>query len=518
MTGNRNGAEEMIVTLTLTEGPEEGKSFEFHEADTFLVGRSKKAHLSLHERSDRSISRTHFILDIRPPRCIITDLDTTNGTYVNSKRIKQTDLEDGDTVKVGKTIIKISIKDIDDKEPVQYYFAHCDVCRKDITDEVGLLSKEEQESLVYTCRECQKKEEEKQIEVSEAIPEIPSSSVYSCENCGSDLSDAANSDGRAAEFQNAFYICPDCFTKKEEIGLDFNMLGDYLILGVLGNGVLGIVYKAVHKQTRRIYAIKRIHADSVRSERACRLFEREILLQSKTNHQNLLQVIDTGRAGITPFFVTEFMPGGDMENLLSRVFKGPVEPVLACRITIQILKGLKELHDGGFIHRDLKPANYLLSSSHTDKNLLIKICGYGLAKSFENAGNSLFDYTKTAQFGGSYMFLPPEQIIDYKHVKPPADLYAVGVSLYYMLCARYSADFPTPLDMMMSAIAKKAPKNPVEVILEDPPIPLIKQNPDLSKYFGHLVSIVDKAVTKDVSKRFQSADEFIDELESAMKK
>jgi eukaryotic-like serine/threonine-protein kinase len=502
----------MRVSLKLIEGPEKERWFEFHGADTFMVGRSRYAHLRLDADADRGISRTHFLLDIRPPKCIITDLDSRNGTYVNGKRIDQIDLEDGDHIRVGKSIIRVAIAG-EDELPVTFF---CSACGKEI-------SEEESGCQSHICRSCEEgkdageeKKEEAVIDLLQPVPEPESPGhTHTCMHCQKDLSDVADADGRAAAFEFGRYLCKACFIKTEALDLPVRTLGDYDILCTLGTGILGTVYQGVHRSTRRIYAIKKIHAESIRDERAATLFEREMGIQSMAAHPNLLHIVDAGRAGIIPYFVTEFMAGGDIEKLVTDTYKGPVATALACTLTLQILNGLKALHGKGFVHRDLKPANFLLNRPYHESGVQAKITGYGLAKSFESAGNSLFDYTKTGQFGGSYMFMPPEQIFDYKHVEPPADIYAVGTTLYYMLCASYTVDFPTPLNMLMKAISKKKPRNPVEIILEDSPIPLLQRKSDVS---ADLAAVVDKAVTKEVDKRFQNVDAFAEALKEVMKK
>lgn len=499
----------MHVSLELIEGPEKGKRFEFHEADSFLVGRSRHAHLRFNADADRGISRTHFLLDIRPPQCIITDLDSRNGTFVNGKRIDQVDLADGDHIRVGKSVIRLAIS-WEDALRVVFF---CSECGKEI-------SEEESGSQSHICRSCEEKKEPEEEKKKEAkdnrlqpAPEPPGHD-HVCMRCGKDLSDFIDSAGQAEASEDGLYLCKACFIKTEALDLPVRTLGDYDIVCVLGTGILGTVYQAVHRASRRIYAIKKIHAESIRDEHAAMLFEREMQVQSMSAHPNLLNIIDSGRAGIIPYFVAEFMTGGDIEKLVTDTFKGPILPDLACTLARQILNGLKAIHDRGLIHRDLKPANFLLSRPHFESGVQVKITGYGLAKSFESAGNSLFDYTKTGQFGGSYMFMPPEQIYDYKHVEPPADIYAVGTTLYYMLCASYTVDFPTPLNMLMKAVAKKKPRNPVEIILEDPPIPLLQRKPDLS---ADLAAVVDKAVAKETDQRFQSVGAFAGALDEVMK-
>lgn len=496
------------VRLEVSTGPEAGRTFEFDRPDSFLVGRSRKAHLRLGSEADPYVSRAHFLLDIRPPRVLMTDLGSKNGTLVNEERTAHAELADGDEIRVGKTRLKISIQEMNEREAIRVL---CVICGKDVTDELGALPSEQREFIVYTCRACQARAgAEKRREGPGAEPPAE----RACAKCGRDLTIPACSDGRDAELENPLYLCRDCAGREQGLGLDFDRMGEYRILNVLGQGGMGIVYRAVHEPTRRVVALKRILTEFVRSERACKLFEREINVQSKVIHPNLVRFLDIGRAGITPFFATEYLTGGDLGGLVTHLFKGPVPPKSACRITVQILRGLEALHQRGFVHRDLKPANFLLSRPLSEGGYRVKICDYGLAKSFEDAGNSLFNYTRTGSFAGTYMFMPPEQILEYKFVRPTADVYAVGVTLYYLLCARYTVDYPTPLDALVQALRnEKKQKNALEMILEDRPVPLMKRNPALPKA---LCAVADKAVKKEVEKRYQGAAEFREALEGAL--
>jgi serine/threonine protein kinase len=335
--------------------------------------------------------------------------------------------------------------------------------------------------------------------------------------CSFDLTERANADGRAVDFENMYYLCPTCSVDGQDSSLDMDVLEDYLILTKLGEGGMGIVYKAVHQSTGRVCAIKRILTEFVANERSCKLFEREVVVQSKVRHPNLVRILDRGTIGIVPYFVSEFMAGGDVEDLMISTRRGPLEPELACAITVQILRGIQALHDRGFIHRDLKPGNFLLDRSPDDKGFVVKITDYGLAKSYEEAGHSVFDYTKTGKTAGTYMFMAPEHILNYRYVKPPADVYAVGVSLYYMLSGQYSVDFTSPVMLAMQKTEEKRDRQRhiLECILEDEAIPLLEREPNLPE---SLAKVVDKAVVKDLDKRYQSAEEFRKELESVMEK
>ena len=98
----------MHVTLTVTQGPHRGEVFEFHEHDTFIVGRSRDAQFRLPFK-DKALSRVHFMVEVNPPRCRLMDMASLNGTFVNGQRATTTDLGDGDTIKAGRTVIAVAI-------------------------------------------------------------------------------------------------------------------------------------------------------------------------------------------------------------------------------------------------------------------------------------------------------------------------------------------------------------------------------------------------------------------------
>ena len=332
-----------------------------------------------------------------------------------------------------------------------------------------------------------------------------------CMNCGADLTEKANSDGLAATFDNALYLCINCAVSLQEKDTGYNWIEDYLVLGVIGKGGMGLVYKAVHQPTRRIYAIKMILPDLVWNEHASKLFEREMRMQAQISHKNLVRFMGHGKVENVPFFVTEYLHGGDVKQLVTDTFYGPLPPALALKIAMQILSGLLALHGRGMIHRDIKPSNCLLDRSYKDKKFLVKIADHGLVKSYENAGNSIYPYTKTGEILGSFAFIPPEQITNYRFCKPPGDVYSAGATLYYMLTEKYTADFPPFLLGAPDPDADTGLRNkhPVEIILEAPQVPLLNRRPDLPKKLG---DIVDKAVNKNLDQRYQTAGEFLRDL------
>ena len=92
----------MKIVLSVIKGPHQGKSFEFSEHDTFVVGRGSYANFRL-PKKDPYFSRAHFIIEVNPPLCRIMDLSSSNGTYLNGQRITELDLKDGDRIRGGDT-------------------------------------------------------------------------------------------------------------------------------------------------------------------------------------------------------------------------------------------------------------------------------------------------------------------------------------------------------------------------------------------------------------------------------
>ncbi|MCD4747939.1 MAG: protein kinase [Thermoanaerobaculales bacterium] len=495
----------MKITLEVVEGPETGRVFEFAEADSFLVGRSPKAHFVLDPRADQQISRHHCLIDVRPPRCTVQDLESKNGTFVNHQRTRQKELANGDEIQVGRTTMRVLFSDVDDEELPP---AQCYRCGQELD-----LSSPGRTLMCNACSLADLARKSKEIEILPYPNGTVPPSQFACGGCGKDLSDHADKDGRATYVPDAAYLCTDCAKRVFVGGAGGTQLGHYRILREIGRGGMGVVYKAVHEESRRICAVKQILPDVARDDKALKLFDREIGVQSMVVHPNLARVLERSLDNNTYFFVVEYLPGGDLNHLISKVFRGPLEPGLACRFILDVLEGVEALHRHGFVHRDLKPSNFLLTRSHEDPTALAKVTDYGLAKSFEEAGNSLF--TRVGEAGGSLMFMPPEQILDYRFVKPPTDVYAVGVSLYLMLTAKYTAQFATPAKQFPKVGDALRPRHPIKVILEDPPIPILERMPQLPK---SLARVVDTAVQKDLEKRFTSAAAFAEDLRNAVAK
>lgn len=280
----------MKVVLEVVAGPEVGRVFEFLEADSFLAGRSPKAHFVLNPRADQKISRTHFMLDVRPPRCLIRDLESKNGTYVNHRRIGQSELEDGDEVRIGRTVIKVGIS-AQDGSASDHRAARDPLDRE---PETGL-----RESQIVA--PTQPLGQVSAAEARRRSPEPAQPDRYQCAGCDRDLSRKATNDDWAEHLPHARYLCPTCTIRARSDNVEQTHVGSYRILRELGRGGMGIVFKAVHETTRRICAVKKILPDAARDEKARRMFDREVGVQSMVVHPNLARILERGRHGDSCF-------------------------------------------------------------------------------------------------------------------------------------------------------------------------------------------------------------------------
>jgi len=220
-------------------------------------------------------------------------------------------------------------------------------------------------------------------------------------------------------------------TPATESGREWPTIAGYEILGELGRGGMGVVYKARQVQLNRLVALKMIlagvHGGSVQVARF--LAEAEAVAQLQ--HANIVQIYEVGRHGDLPFFALEYVEGGSLDKQLKGT---PLAPAEAARLVEPLARAMHAAHQRGIIHRDLKPGNILLSgewrvASGEPANfsplathhspLIPKITDFGLAKMLESDSRE----TQTGQIMGSPSYMPPEQASGHtKDVGPAADV------------------------------------------------------------------------------------------------
>ena len=207
------------------------------------------------------------------------------------------------------------------------------------------------------------------------------------------------------------------------MSLDFEVIGPYKIIRILGQGGMGTVYHGVHTKSKDSVAIKVISSNMAQHHRFRRRFDAEIQTLLKLKHPNIVQLIGFGEERGLLFYSMEYVDGENLQQQLRREKKIGWERVVD--IAIEMCSALKHAHDYGVIHRDLKPANVMINSQ--DK---VKLTDFGIAKMF-----GAMDATMEGAILGTADFMPPEQA-EGKPVSVRSDLYSLGSLCYAAIAGR----------------------------------------------------------------------------------
>jgi tRNA A-37 threonylcarbamoyl transferase component Bud32 len=199
------------------------------------------------------------------------------------------------------------------------------------------------------------------------------------------------------------------------------------ILEHLGQGGMGVVYKARQRQLNRLVAVKILPPSVSRDPAFSERFTREAQALAQLNHPNIVQVYDFGRTDEFFYFIMEYVDG---VNLRALIHEGNLQPEQALKIVPQICDALQFAHDEGIVHRDIKPENILI-----DKKGRVKIADFGLAKLVGRPTHEL-SLTGTGQLMGTLGYMAPEQLQEAHAVDHRADIYSLGVVFYEMLTGR----------------------------------------------------------------------------------
>ncbi len=229
-------------------------------------------------------------------------------------------------------------------------------------------------------------------------------------------------------------------------------LGPYTIVGRLGSGAMGHVYRARDERLKRDVAIKILSPSLADDRDRLRRFEREAQSAGSLNHPNITAVYDVGSHDGRPYIVTELLEG---ETLQSRLEVGPIAPRQAAELAAQVADGLAAAHDKGIVHRDLKPANLFLT-----RDGRVKILDFGLAKlgpgySVET-GASSEAVTEPGLVLGTINYMSPEQVRG-APVDGRADVFSLGAVLYEMLSGRCAFERSSAAETMIAVLQDEPP-------------------------------------------------------------
>jgi tRNA A-37 threonylcarbamoyl transferase component Bud32 len=210
-----------------------------------------------------------------------------------------------------------------------------------------------------------------------------------------------------------------------EIGQPF---GRYQIVRVLGEGGMGVVYEALHLGLKKRFAIKTLRAAIARIPEAQVRFLREGEAAARIHHPHVVNVVDVGTEGETPFLVMEYLEGGSLADLMFGVGRMDVAPALA--LLLPAMSAVAAGHALGVVHRDLKPANIFIARGPWGESVP-KVLDFGVSKLLAASDGSTL--TATSSVVGTAAYMSPEQAKGGKEVDGRSDQFALGLILYEML-------------------------------------------------------------------------------------
>ncbi len=259
----------------------------------------------------------------------------------------------------------------------------------------------------------------------------------------------------------------------------------YEILGELGRGGMGVVYKARHLKLGRVVALKMILAGGHAGAADLARFKTEAEAVARLQHPNIVQIFEVGEHGGLPFLSLEFCGGGSLDKKLAGT---PLPPKEAAALVETLARAVQAAHDKGVVHRDLKPANVLLTEDSTPK-----ITDFGLAKKLDaDAGQ-----TRTGAVMGTPSYMAPEQAGGKTaEMGPACDVYSLGAILYECLTGRPPFKAATTLETLQQVMA-------------DDPVPPRQLQPKTPR---DLETVCLKCLEKQPGRRYGTAPELAEEL------
>ncbi|HYG74604.1 MAG TPA: serine/threonine-protein kinase [Planctomycetota bacterium] len=273
-------------------------------------------------------------------------------------------------------------------------------------------------------------------------------------------------------------------SRDEEKSGDPLRIGNYEIIGKIGDGGLGTVYKARQISMSRDVALKVLHKKWLTDEEFKKRFLLEARLAGRLSHQNLIQVYDVGRDRGIYYFSMEFVDGETIEDMIER--DGPLENAKAIDFVMQVLRSIAYIKNFDIVHRDIKPGNMMVT-----RKGVVKLGDFGFVKS------KLDPMIATeGEVLGTPDYISPEQAMGLENIDWRSDQYSLGCSLYHMVTGK------PPYEGSGSSVMRQH----IKADLPDPRT-INPKIPDA------VVQILERMMAKDPNDRYQDTDVMFEDLE-----
>lgn len=265
-----------------------------------------------------------------------------------------------------------------------------------------------------------------------------------------------------------------------------NLVREFQLLEKIGEGGMGLVYKAHDTNLDRFVAIKAIHTTFTSNEEIVARFRQEARLQASLAHPNIVSTYNFFQEAGIFYMVMEYVEGETLSKRIKRV--GLIPPHKCLPLMFQILEGMQFAHEKGIVHRDLKPSNIIITP-----NEKVKIMDFGIAKILGDKS-----MTRTGTKMGTVYYMSPEQVEASKDVDVRSDVFSLGVVFFEMLTGQlpYNLDTDSDFKLMQQIVSITIPS--------------------VKKYYPYVPDKIDAAVqratNKERSLRFQTCKEFYDSI------
>lgn len=259
--------------------------------------------------------------------------------------------------------------------------------------------------------------------------------------------------------------------------------GRYEILGILGQGGMGAVYKARDRELDRLIALKVIRPELATDPAILQRFKQELILSRNITHKNVVRIFDLGEAEGIRFISMEYVDGEDLRTLLRRA--GKFTPQEAISVIEQVCRALDSAHSEGVIHRDLKPQNIM-----RDRHGRIVVMDFGLARSLGDSG-----LTQTGALVGTLEYMSPEQAMG-STLDQRSDIFSVGLIFFELLTGKA----PYHADTAIASLMKRTREDAKSASDVDASVP------------RSLSAIVSRCLEREPANRYHSAVELLQQL------
>jgi hypothetical protein len=265
-------------------------------------------------------------------------------------------------------------------------------------------------------------------------------------------------------------------------------LGKFEILDKIGQGAMGVVYKARDPLIGRLVALKTISAGLAEDTESLERFYQEARAAGTLQHPNIVTIFELGKQDDTPFIAMEFLEGASLDKVISARLPMPLSQKLG--YIVHVCRAIEYAHKRGVVHRDIKPGNVMLTDEGT-----VKVVDFGIARLAESSRS------QSGMLIGTLAYMSPQQIKG-EHAAATSDIWAAGAMFYELIAYRPPFEGHNYGALMMNILTQDLPP----LAEADPTIPL------------DVAAVVDRMLRKDVKERFQSMEEVLIELEPCWKR